>query len=180
MLISVLLTLGLVGCESEPERKLGLDGPARVRVESLGPVDGPHAVLDDGSTPDGVTWEAAPAEVARVDGDQVHAVGPGEATVTGRWLEQTVSWTLIVEPSVQIALIDPPARVRVGETVTLAVDGRLGEQSVKPPTLTWSSSDANVAAVDANGAVTGVAPGVAYITVDAGRSRAMAEIEVAP
>jgi hypothetical protein len=169
----------LLACTSSPPaEELGLDGPARVRVESLGPVDGPDAVLADGKKAEGVTWTAKPESVAKIEGGEVHAVGPGEATVTGEWQGQKVEWTLVVEPTITLVFVDAPARVNVGETVPLKIDGRLGEEKVAPGSVTWSSSDAAVADVSATGEVTGYAPGIAYVTATAGNSEAMLEIEV--
>lgn len=176
--MTVAIWLALAGCPAPDAPELQLEGPSRVRVESLGPVDGPEAVVEGGAAPEGLSWSAEPASVATVQGDEVEAVGPGEATITGEWRGQTVSWVLVVEPAVLLKIVDPPTRLAVGEAKSLKVEGRIGEAPVDPGALKWSSSDPAVLTVSAEGAVTGVAPGVAYVTVTGTNGAAMLELSV--
>lgn len=173
-----LLGLALLGCQGTPPPELLLEGPSRIRVENLGPVEGPVAVLSDGTKPDGVKWAAEPESVLRVGDGEFEAVGPGEAKVTAEWNGQTTHWTLIVEPAVMISFVDPPARLGVGETLPLRVRGRIGNTVVVPGEIRWSSSAPGVASVDPAGQLVGIAPGIAYITANGGRGEAMLEIEV--
>ena len=171
----------ILGCTVEPEETLALEGPAEVRVEYLGVVEGgPVAVLSNGGVPEGLEWTIAPDGVARIGAAGVEAVAPGQATITGRWQEQTVQWFLRVDPPVLLLVSDAPASVHVGQTVRLSVGGRIESLSIDPGALTYRSSDPRVAATDPEGGITGVTPGVAYITVSASRGDAMVELHVVP
>ena len=168
----------VLGCGQASSDDLILEGPVQLSVGSLGPVEAPRAVVD-GAAPEGVLWESSSAAVAEVTADgTVRAVGPGEASIVARWKGQEVSWTLTVEPSVRLRLVDPPAKVRVAETVQLGLEAFVAGERVTPGKVNWSSSSSEVASVDAAGAVTGVRAGVAYVTVSGSRGEAMAEIVV--
>jgi hypothetical protein len=157
---------------------LTLNGPTEVRVTALGPVDGPHAALSTGEPAAGVSWATDAPAVAAIDGEQVTAVGPGQATVTGTWEGQSVAWSLIVAPPMSLAWMRPPASVAVGQRVQLEVTGQLGDATAPVSDVAWRTSDAAIATVDAAGAVQGVSAGVVYVTATHGTSEAMLELEV--
>lgn len=170
------LAILLIGCEAEPQLPLVLDGPARVTVDRLGRVEGPLAHLDGGEAV-AVSWSATPTTVAHVMENEVHAVGPGEAVVTGAWKEQTISWTLVVQPTVTLRLVEPPSKVKIGESVDLKVEGRSGDQVMPIGDVEWSTSDPAVLTVDGP-KVTGVSAGLVYVTARGRRSEAMLELRV--
>ena len=176
--MTVAIWLALAGCPQPEAPELELEGPARVRVESLGPVEAPEVAVEGGGEPEGLTWTAEPASVAKVEGGQIEAVGPGEATITGEWQGQTVSWVLVVEPAVLLTIVEPPQKVAVGQSQPLKVQGRMGEETVEPGPLEWSSSAPSILTVTPEGVVTGVSPGVAYVTVKAANGEAMLELAV--
>ena len=166
--------LALVGCgDSDPE--LRLEGVAQVRVDKLGVVAGPLPSLSDGSVPEGLVWSVSSEDVARVDGDQIIAAAPGTATVTGEWHGQSVSWKLEVTHEVSLHFKEPPAEVGVGQVVRLQVEAH---GVPLRPQLEWASSDPNILSVDAEGRVSGHAPGVAYITASGPGGQAMIELTV--
>lgn len=170
----------VLGCaEPTDARTLVLDGPGSVRVEQLGPVTAPKARLSDGSAPEAVAWTAVPASVAVVRDGMIEAVGPGEATITGEWKGQTAAWNLVVAPAITLVFQSVPERLLVGESAKVDVRQRVADGFVVVSTpVTWSASDAALATVAADGTVTGVAPGVVYVTATAGGSDAVVEIEV--
>jgi len=170
------ILLLLSACGTTPPQ-LQLEGPQQVTVDTLGPVQGPVATLSDGTAPADLTVSAAPGSVAMVAEGVVQAVGPGEAEVTVSWKEQSATWTLVVEPAITL-WIAPPDQLQVGRAVPLPVEARIGDQNVDPGDLTWTSSAEGVATVDGAGIVTGVAPGMVYITAESGRSNAMVELKV--
>lgn len=176
--LTAVAWLGLGGCTFGDSRQLVLDGPPAVVTDAYGPVSGPKVLLSDGSTPEGVTWTVSPDGVATLDGGQVTAVGPGEATITADWNGQQAQWTLKVEPAVQLSLVSPPATLAVGSSATVGLEARVGEQRVPADGVSWSSSDPAVLDVASGGALTGKAPGTAYVIVRHGPSEAMAEITV--
>lgn len=170
----------LLGCGSPADdRTLVLDGPAAVRVEQFGPVPAPATRLSDGSAPEAVTWTAAPATVAVVHDGVIEAVGPGDATITGDWRGHTATWTLTVAPAVSLVFQGVPERLLVGESTQVTLRQRVVDGFVPPAaTVTWSASNPALATVASDGTVTGVAPGVVYVTATAGGSDAVVEIEI--
>jgi hypothetical protein len=166
----------LLACSTPPT--LTLDGPAEVHVQALGPVAAPKAMLSSGEPPAGLVWTSDTLSVAGVEADQITAVGPGKATITGTWQAQTVQWALFVEPPITLVILDPPASVVVGQTVPLRVTGRLSDGAVPVTDVAWKSNDDNLASVDGSGTVTGKAPGTVYITASNGKSEAMIELDV--
>ena len=68
--------LACAACNGEPkEPSLTLQGPAEVRVEKLGPVDGPRALRADGTEPTGIVWTVSDSAVATVRDGTVIALG---------------------------------------------------------------------------------------------------------
>lgn len=74
------------------------------------------------------------------------------------------------------------AALRVGATLTLSATGRDASGTAVPNrTVTWTSSDVNVARVEQTGLVTAIAPGMARITATIdGRQAGMTIIVIAP
>lgn len=179
MIRSAALIL-LAACSTTDTRALVVDGPAQVRVDHLGPVEGPAVQLSDGTAAEGLTWTVSPETVAVRDGDGVRAVGPGEATIEATWNEQRVTWTLVVDPRVSLNLVHPPATLAVGDRRPLHVEARIGDTNTDPGALSWRSTAPEVATVSEAGEVVAVAPGTTYVVVTHGESEAMAEIQVVP
>ena len=65
-------------------------------------------------------------------------------------------------PVTGITISDGDIELKSGQTHQLSAD--IQPEDATDPSVTWSSSDTNVASVNANGVVTGVAPGNATIT----------------
>lgn len=75
----------------------------------------------------------------------------------------------------------PQTTIFVGQTANASVDGL--DQNGKPiatGTVTWSTGSTAIATVNANGAVTGVAPGQTQLTASAGGKQAQTTFTVAP
>jgi hypothetical protein len=172
--------LMLVACVSEPEPALRLEGPSEVRVHRLGPVQGPQVVTEAGEPPDGMIVTLSRDGVARVVGDRLVAVGPGEVVVAAEWEGSRVEWVLEVDLDTRTVLsfVSPPSTLRVGAPVTLQVAASAGGEPVEARQVEWTSSDERVVQIDDQGRAIGVAPGVAYLTARAGGSSAMVEVEV--
>jgi hypothetical protein len=113
-----------------------------------------------------LTWTVDPATVAALEGTNVKPAGAGEATVTAAVGEVKGSYKFIVAlaDKVEIAGYTAGTPWAVGATQTLTATVKAGETALTGQTVTWSSSDENVAAVDASGVVTGKADGKATIT----------------
>jgi hypothetical protein len=172
--------LWLAGACSSSSPTLVLDGPPVVKVDRLGPVQGPKVVLEDGTHPTGVIWSLSREGVAHLQGDQVVAYGPGEVDVVAEWEGARVEWTLVVELATMLTLVDPPSTLKVGESRPVAIQARAGERQLAPAAVEWTVSDPAVLRVDGQGTLVGVGPGVGYVTARVGGAFAMAQIEVIP
>jgi len=178
MISKVLTALLFIGCAEEGS-EIGptLDVPGQVHVDQLGPVTVPMAVLADGSTAS-VIWTVDNPEVAEVRGKELLAVGPGRTRIHGTHDAEELAWTLVVEPTITLLFHKPPMHVGVGETADLRLHGRVGSVHVTPAEVLWTSSDTSVVMIEEDGRVSGVEPGVAYITARSGGSSAMLELKV--
>ena len=125
-------------------------------------------VSPDNATNKNVTWESSNTAIATVDASGVvTGVAAGVATITvtsvadnTKTADCTVTVTTVAVTSVSV---DATASVNVGKTTTLTAT--VSPDNATNKNVTWTSSDETIATVDANGVVTGVAAGVATITV---------------
>ena len=127
-------------------------------------------VAPDNATNKKVTWKSDKPEIATVDANgKVTGVKAGEATITvttedgGKTAtcKVTVSDTEIKVTGV--TLNKTALTLNIGANETLSATVAPADATNKK--VTWKSSNAAVASVDANGKVTGVAAGEATITV---------------
>ncbi len=138
---------------------------------TLGATTTASAVLRDerGATLTGraVVWSSSAPAVATVDiGGAITTLAVGATVITATSEGKSASATLTVTPV-------PVATVSVAGAATLA-PGAVGSftatlrdasgAALSNRVVTWTSSDANVAAVSASGTVTAIAPGTATIT----------------
>ena len=114
-----------------------------------------------------VSWKSSDETVATVNGGYIEAFKAGTATIsaTGNQFNGVASCEVIVSNV-------PATSVIINKATLLLYENESGEQltaKVEPynvtfPEITWASSDATVAIVDANGNVSPVAKGEADIT----------------
>jgi uncharacterized protein YjdB len=85
------------------------------------------------------------------------------------------------EPELPVGSVTLPAAadLAVGRTVQLTADVRDTLDRPYPAPIAWSSSNAAVATVDANGLVRGVGPGSAVITAKVGKKEGQGTVYVA-
>lgn len=174
MITSTVLLL-LAGVQSGPDR-IDLD-PARMTLDAGDTVTVTATVLShDGTVIPGapVRWIAMNPEVAAVDRTgRVTAVAPGEARIAAR-TENIMSFAAVVVRAAPVAAIEadlPVATLLTGTSAPLqvAATGADGER-VGAPGLSFSSSDEDVAAVDAMGRVYARGPGMTRVTVAGGEA----------
>ncbi len=177
----LVFSLLLAACgpeEAATNMSLELDGPARVRVDQLGPVVGPRVLLEDGSEPQ-VDWALSPEGVASIQDGAIVAVAPGEVQVTASYAGHEVSWVLIVDPAMVMQIRGAPPELSVGDTLVLEASARVGDTEVDPGAVGWSSSDPELLQVAADGSATALGIGRVWVTA---RSRtgaqSMVEIDV--
>jgi len=114
-----------------------------------------------------VTWSSSDTKVATVDTTgKVTAVSAGNATITctandGSKKSATSKVTVPSHPT-SIKLNNTSLSLEKGKTSALIAT--VSPTNVTNKTLTWSSSDTNIATVDTTGKVTAVAAGTAIIT----------------
>jgi len=126
---------------------------------------------DEGGAPAGgveFTWSSSATSVATVSSaGLVTAVADGSATITTR-AEGGASAAATITVAQRAAAVSVDAdgdTVAIGSSVQVnasATDG--GGTALPSPTFAWVSSDPGVAAVDANGLVTGVTSGEVVVT----------------
>ena len=136
-------------------------------------------VLPENATDPSVTWTSSDEAVATVADGLVKALQEGTAVITAKAGEKTAQCTVTVEkdfvPVSSITLDMEKAELLPGESVSLKAT--VLPEDATDPSVTWSSSDENVAVVD-QGKVTAVAPGSAVITAKAGDCEARCSILV--
>ena len=130
------------------------------------------AITPDNATDKSVTWESSDTSIATVDtSGKVTAVGTGSATITataadGSGEKATCSVTVkeaATVPVESVSLDKTSLELTEGDTGTLIATVEPNNATNK--NVTWSTSNASIATVDANGLVTAVSAGTATITV---------------
>ena len=139
------------------------------------------SVKPDNATNKTVTWSSSRTSVATVDANgTVTAVAEGSATISAKAGDKTAICTVTVKKNVvaveSITLDKSSLELTEGETATIIATVKPDNATNK--TVTWSSSNASVASVDANGTVTAVAEGSATITAKAGDKTATCTVTV--
>ena len=133
---------------------------------SLTLVEGNSETLTATVTPDNainktVTWSSSNTAVATVENGVVKAVSAGTVTITatagGKSATCAVTVSAAYVPATAVQLSQETAEIRVGETLQLTATVKPDNATDK--TVRWSSSNAEIATVDANGLVTGLKTG---------------------
>lgn len=126
-----------------------------------------------------ITWNSGNLSVATVATDgTITAVGEGKTTITAMVGEYSASCEVTVTVPLQgIEISGTTDTLKKGQTTQLTVIYNPEDASEKP-TVTWSSSDATVATVNASGVVTALKDGTTTITAIAGGKTDTYEIHV--
>ena len=133
-----------------------------------------------------VHWRSADGSIARVsDRGVVTASGNGTTQITVSSGYATATVTVSVEQAADSVEIMPPSitLVQVGATGQFTVVVYDANDRIIPgAVVVWSSSNPEIATVDANGLVTAVSPGDALITASSGGASTSRPVyvEVAP
>lgn len=131
-----------------------------------------------------VFWNTANASVATVsDAGVVTGVSPGTVQIAASAGGSSgISTITVLPPPVASVAVSPPLDTIVlpGTAQLTATTFDAQHNPLTGRTVTWSSNMPNVANVDANGLVTGVAPGSATITANSEGQAGTATIVVQP
>ncbi|MDO4789916.1 MAG: Ig-like domain-containing protein [Porphyromonas sp.] len=146
---------------------------------------GEEVVLQAAVTPDNaedktITWESSNKAVATVSNDgKVVALSEGETNITAKAGAQSAVCKVKVNPiAVESVNINKTSlKMTVGERVKLSAEVLPANATHK--TITWSSSNDNVAVVSEVGLVTATGAGKADIIATAGGKSAKCVVEVA-
>jgi uncharacterized protein YjdB/beta-glucanase (GH16 family) len=144
--------------------------PAAVNLSTFGEVFTLTAVISpDNATNQNLVWSSSSSAVATVSQTGVvTAVSNGTATITASSTDgsyKSATSTINVNVKILVTAIAIPATATlptIGATTILTAIVAPGDATIK--TLAWSSSNAAVATVSANGVVTAVSNGKATIT----------------
>jgi uncharacterized protein YjdB len=134
------------------------------------------ATLD--ATDKTVTWTSSEPEIATVDETgKVTAVKIGKATITAKAGEKTTECKVtVLIPVSSVELDKTTLELKPSETATLVATVKPDDATDK--TVTWTSSDPEIATVDEVGKVTAIKLGVATITAKAGEKTAECKVTV--
>lgn len=132
-------------------------------------------VLPDDLTDKSVAWSSSDPAIATVDASGlVTAVAVGTATVTATTTDGTAltasCQVTVSQPEVQVGGLELSEKVF---KLQLTQSRQVNVTTEGMETVTWSSSDAVVASVDANGVVTAHTNGIAIITATAANGASM-------
>lgn len=133
-----------------------------------------------GSSSTTVVWTSSDSSVATVNNGVVTGVKPGEAIITAKiGAEQAICKVVVINNFVPITGIhfsNSNKTILVGSTQKLSVT--VTPSNASNQSLSYTSSNPNIATVDSEGNVKGIAVGEAYITVSAAGYQAVANIKV--
>lgn len=143
-------------------------------------------VLPTNASNQGVNWTSSDVSIAMVSPDgTIYAIKSGKATIMATTVDggYAALCKVTVKPKTVIAtalnLSTQSSSIKVGETLQLTAT--LSPDNVSNKTIDWSSTDENIATVDASGLVKALAEGKAKIiatTTDGSNLSAECNIEV--
>jgi len=124
----------------------------------------------DNATVKTVTWSTSNTSIATVENGKITAVMEGEATITAKVGEKSATCRVVVSKKVI-----PVASIELNKTELALIKGQSETlmATVKPDdatdkTVTWSSSNSNVAEVDQTGKIAAMNGGSATVKATAG------------
>ena len=123
------------------------------------------AYKDGEEVTNGVEFESSDTDIVKLNKDnELVAVSDGKATITAKYdgLEGKAD-VKVITPIKTMKFTTTNSVVRVGKHLKMKL--QITPESASTDTLTYTSSDEEIATVNSNGIVTGVAPGKVTITV---------------
>lgn len=172
LFVIVLMLTHIVGCSSTEEDPVTTLESITLSQSELSMAVGDKYTLTVTTNPQTVeglqlVWTSTDPEVADVDPNgQVTANKAGETVIKVSCGAVSATCTVKVSEGVESLEVTPSvAEIEAGETVTLTATVLPAGADAE---VVWKSSNVDVATVDENGVVTGVAPGNVIIMAEAG------------
>lgn len=172
ILSTILAMTAAVSCKDTDEAELVATTGVTLSAAEVSIFPGEQVELKATLTPDNCTssyktWASSDAKVATVDvWGRVVGLTPGETTVTVTTASGkcTAACKVIVKeiPAAGVTLNNTTATVYIGEFVNLTAT--VTPENASDKTVTWASSNTEIATVGEDGKVTGVEIGKATIT----------------
>ena len=132
---------------------------------SLSMYIGDSSTLTAKTTPStvSVSWSSSDSSVAMVSNGKITAISNGTATITASFRYNGVNYSTtckvtVIKPSISVSIGN--SSIWIGDTAYVSKSGNIPSGV----TVSWSSSNTNVATVNSNGTITGVGGGTATIT----------------
>lgn len=126
-----------------------------------------------------ITWKSSDPAIASVsEKGEVKALKPGQATITasGYGKEARAVITVKAKSDVIATIKLDPVSKEIDKGASFNIKAQVTPASSAP--IKWSSSDASIASVDANGKVTGKKKGIAVITAEINGIKAECKVTV--
>lgn len=121
--------------------------------------------IDNEIVTEGVTFSSSDEEIVKINDDnELVAVSDGKATITANYDGMDATADIrVITPIKSITFTSTNSTIRVGKDLQMKL--KVSPSDAYIDTLTYTSSDEEIATVDASGIVTGVSPGKVTITV---------------
>ena len=121
--------------------------------------------IDNEIVTEGVTFSSSDEEIVKINDDnELVAVSDGKATITANYDGMDATADIrVITPIKSMTFTSTNSTIRVGKDLQMKL--KVSPSDAYIDTLTYTSSDEEIATVDASGIVTGVAPGKVTITV---------------
>lgn len=122
------------------------------------------AVIDGENITEGVEYTSSNKDVIKIEDGKVIAVNDGKATITGLYDGTTDSVEVrVITPIKSITFTSTSSSIRVGKELQMKLQATPTDACID--TLKYTSSNEEIATVNANGIVTGISKGNVTITV---------------
>lgn len=121
--------------------------------------------IDNEIVTEGVTFSSSDEEIVKINDDnELVAVSDGKATITANYDGMDATADIrVITPIKSMTFTSTNSTIRVGKDLQMKL--KVSPSDAYIDTLTYTSSDEEIATVDASGIVTGIAPGKVTITV---------------
>ena len=141
-----------------------------------------YTIIPNNVTNNRITWKSSNTNVVTItDNGTLKGINPGSATIKCKIgnVEKNINVTVVVNTiNVSSINISGNSTISIGETTTLKAT--ISPSNATNQTITWTSSNTNIASVSSNGLVKGISEGEVTITARIGNKTANYQIKVNP